>query len=775
MSVSRLGDDPYLYDLMAELEAVPAEPTTPTVGSVEMKRRGFLKVAGSAGGGLVIGLCLGPTHTLAADVSGGPPRFDNKSAGVDFAPNAYVRIAPDGLIHIVSKGPEIGQGIKTAFPMIVAEELDADWALVRVEQAPIDAQTYGRQSAGGSRSIPAAWDELRKAGALARAMLITAAARKWQVPAQECTTDTGTVRHLASGRRAGYGELAELAATLPVPDEATLKLKTAEQYRLLGKRVGGVDNHALVTGQPLFGIDQQLPGMLYATYAKCPAPGGRVRAANLDEVRAQPGVRDVFVLQGNGLVTEVMSGVAIIAESTWAAFQAKRILKVDWDETDAARDSWSAALRDAQVMAGKAGAEKIREQGDVDSVFSRYDENSDGGKTLEAFYSYPFVSHAPLEPQNCTAWHHDDMVELWAPTQTPQRAKRGVAHTLGLDERRVTLHQTRAGGGFGRRLINDYACEAALIASRVAAPVKLQWSREDDMGHDFYRVAGFHSLKASVDSAGKLAAWQDHFVTFSADGEKPVPGGNISAEEFPGPLVENYRLSQSMLGLVTPCGPWRAPRSNGIAFAVQCFINELAGAGGRDHLEFLLELMGSPRWLEPGNGRALHTGRAAQVIQLAADKAGWGRPLPAGRGLGLGFHFSHAGHFAEVVEVSVDANKKLSVHQVTVAGDVGPIVNLSGAENQCTGAVLDGLSTALGLGITLENGRVQQSNFDQYPLMRIDAAPQVAVHFIDSEFRPSGLGEPALPPLAPALCNAIFAASGERVHSLPLSQAGYCV
>ncbi|HSR50431.1 MAG TPA: molybdopterin cofactor-binding domain-containing protein, partial [Acidobacteriota bacterium] len=327
--------------------------------------------------------------------------------------------------------------------------------------------------------------------------------------------------------------------------------------------------------------------------------------------------------------------------------------------------------------------------------------------------------------------------------------------------------------GFGRRLVNDYVCEAAAISQKAGAPVKLQWTREDDMAHDFYRVAGFHSFKGAVDSSGKLSAWQDHFITFSNDGERPVAAGSLGRSEFPEYLLSNYRITQSMMPLSTPCGYWRAPGSNGIAFAVQGFLHELAVAAGRDHLEFLLEVMGEPRWMESGNPRALHTGRAAAVIRLAAEKSGWGKPLPEGRGRGLAFHFSHMGHIAEVAEVSVNADKRLKVHRVTVAGDVGPIVNLSAAESQCQGSVIDGFSTALGLQVTMEEGRVQEENFHQYPLLGMAATPQVDVHFIQSDYSPTGLGEPALPPVAPAICNAIFAATGQRVRSLPLSKHGY--
>ena len=750
----RLARDPNLHAALRDAEAGDT-----VAGPLRaLSRRRFLQLTGLAGGGL----------TLACHV-GSPSVAREKARTDDFAPNAFLNVSSDGSILIYSKSPEIGQGIKTAFPMIVAEELDANWADVRVEQAPINTAVYGRQSAGGSRSIPTAWDQLREAGAAARAMLVSAAANEWGVSADQCATAESVVTHVPSGRQLGYGELAGAASRLPVPDRGSLKLKSAKDYRLIGTRITGVDNEQLVTGQPLFGIDQTLPGMVYAAYSKCPATGGRVREANLDLIRALPGIRDALVLEGNDVVTELMPGVAIIGNSTWATQQARASLRVDWDESEASTDSWSGLADEARRVSGQPASETVRDIGNVSEAFANAHQR------LEAFYSYPFVSHAPLEPQNCTAWFRDGALEIWAPTQTPDRAIRSVAKVLGIAEDRVTLHQTRVGGGFGRRLMNDYVCEAAAIARELDVPVKLQWAREDDMAHDFYRPGGFHSLKASLDPAGTLSGWEDHFITFTHDGKKPVSGGDIRAGELPEGLIENYKLTQTMLTLGTPTGPWRAPRSNAIAFAVQSFVNELAVAAGRDHLEFLLELMGEPRWLDPGNARALNTGRAAGVLGLAAEKAGWGRALPRGRGLGLAFYFSHAGHFAEVADVSVDENRRITVHNVTVAGDVGPIVNLSGAENQCQGAVMDGLSTMLGLEITIENGRVQESNFHQYPLMRMNNAPVVDVHFIQSDFPPTGLGEPALPPLAPAICNAIFAATGQRIRTLPISKEGFSV
>jgi Aerobic-type carbon monoxide dehydrogenase, large subunit CoxL/CutL homologs len=723
-----------------------------------LNRRAFLKLAGLAGGGLALAFYIGDRATALANTNGGEQAF---------APNAFLRISPDGSILIYAKGPEIGQGVKTSFPMIIAEELDADWSKVHVEQAPVNPTVYGRQSAGGSRSIPTNWDQLRRAGATARAMLVAAAARDWGVSESECTTESSIVVHKASNRRVGYGELASKAAALPVPDEKSLQLKERKDYKLLGKRITGVDNLQVVTGKPLFGIDQVIPGMQYAVFEKCPAVGGKVGTANLDAVRKLPGVTNVLVIEGTGKPTEVMPGVAILASSTYAAINARRQLKVSWDESGASKDSWSKAVSDAQKLARQSGPDSLRNTGDVEAAFA-------SAKTLEAFYTYPFVSHAPLEPQNCTASFKDGAVEIWAPTQTPDSALGLVAGALGIPKEKVTIHQTRVGGGFGRRLMNDYACEAALISKQAGVPVKLQWTREDDMQHDFYRVGGFHSFKGGLD-AGKLVAWSDHFITFSQDGQKPTSGGDLSPDEFPALLLPNVRLTQTKLPLAIPTGPWRAPRSNAVAFAVQSFLHECAVAAQRDHLEFLLEVMGEPRWLQQGNEYSLNTGRAAAVIKLAAEKAGWGKQLPKGRGLGLAFHFSHAGHFAEVAEVSVDANRKLTLHRVTVAGDIGPVVNLSGAENQVEGSVVDGFSTALGLQLSIENGRIQETNFDRYPLLRIPHAPVVEVHFIESDFSPTGVGEPALPPVAPAICNAIFAATGQRIRTLPLTSQGFKV
>jgi isoquinoline 1-oxidoreductase beta subunit len=749
--------DQYLREIIHEMESRGEPPASSgaagTTPAHTLGRRGFLKLTGLAGGGLVLAFCVpGGAEAAAAN---------STAAAKTFVPNAFLRISPDGSILIYNKGPEIGQGIKTAFPLIIAEELDAKWSDVTVEQAAVNPAVFGNQSAGGSRSIPASWDQLRQAGAVARAMLVSAAAAVWKVPATECTTRDSAVWN--GKRTLSYGALATKAAALPVPDPATIKLKERSEYRLLGKSYTGVDNRKVVTGAPLFGIDQQLPGMKYAVYEKCPATGGKVRSANLDEIKKLPGVRDAFVIEGNGKTTELMPGVAIVADSTWSAFEARKKLRVDWDESAASKDSWTDLGKRAAALAGQPGAKVTLAKGSVEEALKS------AAKTVEGFYTYPFVAHAPLEPQNCTAFSHDDIVEFWAPTQTADRALTTVAGALGVPVEKIKINQTRVGGGFGRRLMNDYVCEAGAIAQRYAGPVKLVWTREQDMAHDFFRPGGFHSLTGAVDAQGKLTAWRNHFITFTTNGTDPVSGGNLPEGEFPAQNLPNYHLSQTMLPLLTPCGPWRAPRSCAVAWVIQSFLHELSAAAARDHRDFLLEVMGEPRLLQGG----LNTGRAAEVIKLATEKAGWGRKLPAGHGLGLAFHFSHAGHFAEVAEVSVDADKRIRLHRMVVAGDIGPIVNMSGANNQCEGGVIDGYSTMLGLQITMEGGRIEQTNLHQYPMLRIAAQPKVEVHFIQSENPPTGVGEPALPPVAPAICNAIYAAIGHRVRTLPLSKEGF--
>jgi isoquinoline 1-oxidoreductase beta subunit len=764
--------DPYVPEFMNQARAREHNATA-------LSRRGFIKVSGAAGGGLVLGLSLSGCGGAQESTPGTAGDAATASDTI-FEANPYVQVRPDNTVVIYSKNPDVGQGVKTAMPMIVAEELDADWSQVVVLQADIDQNRYGQQIAGGSTSIPSNWMPLRQAGASARAMLVAAAAIEFGVDASELSTDAGFVIHQGSGRRMPYGDLANRAATLPVPDAASLPLKDRSEWKLLGKRVTGVDNLKIVTGQPLYGIDQHLPDMVYATLVKAATIGARPVSANLDHVKSLPGIRDAFLVEGVGNPIEipmnaaaVLPGVAIIANSTWAAFKAKDELEVDWDTSDAATDSWSDAVAQAMELGATDGAESLADNGDIAAAFAS------ASATAEGLYTYQFASHADLEPQNCTAWFKGDSIEIWAPTQTPTMAIPAVASLLGLPPESVTLHQLRGGGGFGRRLANDSVCEVAWIAKQLGVPVKAQWSREDDMMFDYYRPGGFHSFKAALDDQGKLSGWQDHFISFGRNGQ-PITAANLSPQEFPVNAVGNARVTQTLLPSGMPTGYWRAPGSNAIAFAIQCFLAECSAAAGRDHLEFLLELFDGISPPAAGGfggfgGGGLNRERAAAVTRRAAEEAGWGRQQPDGRGLGLAFHFSHQGHFAEVAEVSVDPNRRLTVHKVTVAGDIGPIVNLSGAENQVQGSVVDALSTLMGLEITFEGGQVEQKNFDRYPILRMNRAPEVEVHFIQSDNSPTGVGEPALPPAAPAICNAIFAATGHRVRTMPLTKEGYTI
>jgi len=464
-----------------------SETQSTSIDANVIDRRTFLKLTGFAGGGLMLAFSPAGKFAHAA-----------MAKGDTFIPNGFIQISPDGQILIYAKNPEIGQGIKTTLPMVVAEELDADWADVRVELAPINKAVYGTQASFGSRSIPFAWDQLRQAGAVARAMLVSAAADEWGVPVSACQTGASQVTHTTSGRHLSYGDLATKAASMPVPDAKTLTLKKRSEYTLLGTRVTGVDNEALVKGEPLFGIDTIIPNMHYATYEKCPATGGRVVSANLDEIKALPGVTDAFILEGNGKVKEVMPGVAIVARSTWAAFQAKKKLKVEWDETNAAKNSWTEDAKQAAVLAKGDGKQVLVEYGDTNAAYA------DAAKTVESYYSYPFMAHATMEPQNCTAWVRDGMAEIWAPTQSPQVVSPKFFKSIGIDAKKVTVYPTRSGGGFGRRGQNDFLCESAAISKQAGVPVKLQYTREDDMKHDHYRPGGFHAFKGAIDKQGKL-------------------------------------------------------------------------------------------------------------------------------------------------------------------------------------------------------------------------------------------------------------------------------
>ena len=711
-------------------------------------RRSFLKLSALAGGGLVLGFYLKSAGRMLGAEIGQP----TAATADEFAPNAFIRIAPDGRVTLVAHKPEVGQGIRTSLPMIIAEELDADWKSVRIVAGDLDsAYGPGSQSAGGSTSTPTSYTNMRKLGATARAMLVEAAAQTWNVPASECTTADGAVAHAASGRTAAYGTLVAKAATVAVPASTDVHLKDPKDFRILGTRIGGYQNPELVTGKPLFGIDQKRPGMLYAVYEKCPVFGGKVVQANLDEIKALPGVKDAFVLEGTSNLTGLMPGVAIVADSTWSAFSARKQLKVTWDEGATASQSWADYTRQAHEI----GRQTAAEDGDA---------FAGAAKVLEATYSHPFISHTNLEPQNCTAHVQGDRVEVWAPTQNPGAGLAQISRVLGFRQDNITVHIIRAGGGFGRRLSYDYMLEAVAIAQKVPAPVKLTWNRTDDLQHDHYRPGGFYYLKAGLDAAGKISVWRGQTVGFSNEAGRRG-GGNT--RDFPAGFIPSFIPRQTSIECGIPMGPWRAPNNNTYAWVIQSFIDELAHAAGRDPLEFQLALLGSK---ESGNYR---NDRMIAAVKVAAEKIGWGRKMPKGQGQGLAFHFSHQGYIAEAAEVTVSREGKLTVDRVVAACDVGSqIVNLSGAENQVQGSIVDGLGAAWFQELNIEKGRVVQANFNEYPMVRMPNAPtKIEVHFVRSNNPPTGLGEPCLPPLAPAVANAIFAATGKRLREFPFSHA----
>jgi isoquinoline 1-oxidoreductase beta subunit len=735
----------------------------------QLDRRSFLQVSAAAGGGLLIGFYLPPALEAQAQAGTPPPP--------PLSPNAFVRIGADGKVVIIAKNPEVGQGIRTSLPMLIADELDVDWSAVTYEQADVDPVKYGPQSAGGSTGTPTNWTPMRQVGAAARHMLIAAAAESWSVPAAECTTASGQVKHAASNRSIGYGALAAEAAQMTPPDLGSLRLKDKKDYKVIGTKVAGVDNRKIVTGQPVFAIDFTLPGMLSAVFDKCPVFGGKVASANLDEIKALPGVRHAFVVDGVGDPNTLVGGVAIVADTWYQAMTARGKLKVTWDEGPTASQSSEGFKTQAAQLSTQTPAQWIRQDGDADAAIASAAYKAEGA------YSYPFVSHAQLEPEVCTAKFDNGKLEIWAPSQTPASALRDLTKVVGVQPADITMHQLRGGGGFGRRLYNDSVMEVSWIAKTVGGgvPIKLLWTREDDMAHDLYRPGGFHYLKGGVDAAGKLVAWRDHFVTYG-NGKQTAPTAGMGPVEFPAAYVPNLALGMSMMPLGVPTGAMRAPGSNALAYVMQSFIDELAVAAKKDPIQFRLDILSTPviPLPPPADGRPAPTPLSADrmkgVLQLARDKAGWATSKPPkGRGLGVGCHFSHRGYFAAIADVSVSASKAVTVHKVVVAGDIGStIINPLNAENQVQGSVIEAMSLLMNWEITIDRGRVVQSNFHQYEPTRMAHAPAVIeAHFLETDNPVTGLGEPALPPVLGAIVNALYTATGVRVRDLPLAKSGY--
>jgi isoquinoline 1-oxidoreductase beta subunit len=693
-----------------------------------MDRRQFVKVGALAGGGLLIGTQVFFGELGAAEAV--------PAAAVDFAPNAFISISSSGAVSIIAPNSEMGQGIKTSLPMIVAEELDVAWEQVTITQGDLNP-AYGRQFSVGSQSTPANYLPLRRAGATARVMLVQAAAQTWSVPASECTTEGGVVIHRASNRRATYGSLAATAASLTPP--ANAPLKDPKDFKILGTRVPGVDNQKIVTGAPLFGLDVQLPGMMYATYTKCPVFGGTVGSANLGAVKARPGVRDAFVLDG---IEGLPSGVAVVADSTWNALSATKALQVKWNEGAMVSRNSAEMAKQAEMLAASTPAPAL----------------PDGAKAVKAVYHYPFLAHATLEPQNCTAVFKNGKMEMWAPSQIPSVGQGLVARGLGIAPSDIVVHITRLGGGFGRRGSNEFSIEVAAIAKKLeGTPIKLMWTREQDFAHDNYRSNGWHHLTAGLDGAGKVVALHDAFVKMSGG------PGDMTATGYPFNAIPGSQVKSSKLPAGVPTGYWRAPGDNGNVWATQCFVDELAHAAGREPIAFTLDLL-SGASAEGG----FDVARMTSVLKLATEKAGWGRKHARGEGQGFAITRTMGAYVAVVADVAVSRDGNLTISKITAAVDAGTIINLSAAEAQVQGSILDGLSAAWFQRITIERGAAAETNFDGYPMLRMNDSPRLLeVHFVKSALPPTGLGEPALPAAAPAVCNAIFAATGKRIRTLP--------
>lgn len=740
------------------------------MNAIKLSRRHFIQVAATAGGGFALGISLSSCTAENKPLEGG-------KVGL------YVRIEPDNRVIIGAPSTEMGQGINTSLPMMIAEELDVDWASVSIEQMGLMIKknaagdgyewVHFPQGAGGSTSVMDGWPLLREAGAKARQMLVAAAAQRWKVTAGECTTKSGVITHAKSGRTLSYGAVAADAAKIQEPKEAP-KLKARGEYRILGKPTRNAQALGIVTGREVYGVDAEMPGMLHAVVARAPAFDAQIEAIDDAAARAVKGVRHIVRLDGPKVgepyTRIIASGVAVVADTQWAAMRGREALKVTWSKSPWGHETTEATRGEMERLM-KGRGQIVNNDGDFDGAIKK------AKRVIERVYEVPYVSHATLEPQNCIAHVRGDAVDIIAPTQAPGYSSRMTNAITGIDRGKINLKLTRLGGGFGRRLEVDYVAEAVMISAAIKAPVRVFWTREDDLAHDFYRPNGRHHLIMGVDAHGKVTAWKHRLASAGKnnrrDGVKPedVWQADLYAIDFPAKLVANFQREYFLVPSGAPRRSWRAPGHTANAFAAQSFLDEAAHELGQDPLAFQLALIGSDDrdlpW--PDEQTRFSPSRLAGVLKLAAEKAGWGTPLPKGRGRGIAGHFTFSSYCAHVVEVSVAADGKLSVDRVVSAIDCGFAVNPLGVRAQVEGGVNDALSTALGQEITIKQGAVVERNFDTYRMMRMaDSAKTIEVHIVDSPRDPTGVGEPPVPPLAPALCNAIFAACGKRIGRLPI-------
>lgn len=701
-------------------------------------RRSFLKASTLAGGGLLLGFnlfnaCTSPTNPKAAII---PKKELFPEDWSDI--NAFIKIATDGSVTIMSPNPEIGQGIKTSMPMIVAEELDVDWANVRVEQAALNTDWYERQVAGGSQSIRQGWESLRKAGATARQMLVETAAKQWEVEASECSTENGMVHHKASNKSIGYGELAAPASVMEAPTDVVLK--DSKDFKIIGQSKANVDNHGIVTGKPLFGIDIHREGMLYAMAVRPPF-GKKLKSLDDTAAKAIEGVKDVITFGDK---------VAVVGDSTWNVKKGRDALIIEWDIAEALESSESQDAAMLELLK-KPTKEPKRKDGNPDKAFK------EAAKVVEAIYECPFLPHNTLEPMNYFAHVREDGVELLGPNQVPKWARGDVAKMLEIEESKITVQMTRMGGGFGRRLYPDFVKEAAEISKLAKAPIKLQWTREDDMQGGMYRPACKYLFRAALDENGKMIGY--HIRGAGINMDNTVRENNFPAASVPNYLAETHNLKSNVT-----TAAWRAPVANFLASAEQSFIDEVALAAEKDPVAFRLELF-DDAINNPVGEVGYDVARFKKTVELAAEKSNWNNKADDVF-LGMSAYYSHNSYVAEVAEVvMVDGSPKLK--KVYCATDCGIVVNPSGAENQVEGGIIDGIGHAMYGKLTIKDGEAQQNNFHNYRLLRMGESPKVEMFFVDNGESPTGLGEPTLPPAAGALANAVFQATGNRMRKQP--------
>lgn len=733
---------------------------------MSISRRHFLVAGTTAAGALVVGVAFPGADALADD---------ERMLG------HFIEIRPDGDIVIGTHQPEIGQGIRTTLPMLVAEELDVDWDRVSITPMPLGivrteegfTWKYGGQGVGGSTGLTGNWDYMREVGATARQQLVRAAAKRLEVDPAECATEAGYVVCEALDAKIAYADLVADAAAIAVEADE-VELKPVAEHRIAGTQRKTIDARDIVTGKTRYGIDTVQPDMRYAVIARSPYLNGRVRSFDDTAARAVNGVVDVFEIEGPepGEPYNILaSGVAVVATSTWAAIKGRRALEVDWDKGPNANDSSERFWAENERMLEGDG-QVVVDDGEFDAAMAG------AATTIERRYQIPFVNHAPLEPQNCYAHVTDDSCHIIAPTQMPAGASRSAAWATGLERDRIRVDFTRVGGGFGRRLTNDYVAEAALIAKRTGLPIKLQWTREDDVKHDFYRPAGLHDMRAGLDESGDIVAWTQRLASASKYFRRPnmeddaLWEAELYSDDFPRRIVDNFRLEYFNNDIGVPRGSWRAPAHTANAFVLQSFIDEIAHETGQDPLEFRLKLYGEERELPYSNhgGPTFNPGRLSRLLRFVAERIDYGRERPAGRGVGIASHFTFGGYAAHAFEVEVDDDGALSIERIVAAIDCGYAVHPNAVEAQLQGATIDGISTALGLEITVSDGQIVQSNFNDYPIARIAAIPaNFEAHILDYDETPTGVGEMGIPSAAPALTNAIFAATGKRIRRLPIA------